>query len=260
MLVLVSKPFQFQLLSKEERLLYDASLTYSSKRCSAWQQVKNIKQSICELNDINNQYKNILLVGDSHAGAIRHAFSSAAERHGYNTFLTKKNSALTKGSLTVKELVNDISVNDIESVVFHYATQNLIKDNGYLLNQIIELSHALKEKSITASIVMPTPQFDGKHPLKEIYHNIKNNTPLSSLSLDDYYQSNSEVKVFLDDNTSSIKTYDTAYLFCDKNCIMVDEFHQPVYVDAGHLTQTGARKLTPVLNQVFFDITNDSTK
>jgi len=259
-LAVVSKPLQLQLLSKEERLLYEASLSYSSKRCSAWQQVKNIKQSICELHDINNHYRNILLVGDSHAGAIRHAFSSAAERHGFNTFLTKKNSALTKGRLTVEELLNDISANNIDSVIFHYATLNLIKDNDYLLNQTIELSHALKEKGITASFVMPTPQFDGKQPLKEIYHNIKNNTPLSSLSLDDYHQSNSKIKAFLNDNTSSIKIYDSAYFFCENNCIMVDEFHQPVYVDAGHLTKTGARKLTPVFNQIFTDITNNSTK
>lgn len=259
-LILISKPIQLQLFSKEERLLYDASLTYSSKRCSAWQQVKNIKQSICELNSLNNNYKNILLVGDSHAGAIRHAFSSTAERHGYNTFLTKKNSALTKGRLPVNELLTDITANDIESVVFHYSTQNLIRDNDFLLNQIIELSHALKDNGITTSFVMPTPQFDGKQPLKEIYHNIKNNTPLTSLSLDDYQLSNSKVKIFLQDNLISINIYDSAYLFCEKNCIMVDELHQPVYVDAGHLTKTGARRLTPVFNQIFTDITNNSTK
>lgn len=260
MLAAVSKPLQLQFLSKEERLLYDASLTYSSKRCSAWQQVKNIKKSICELNNTNNQYKNILLIGDSHSGAIRHAFSSVAERHGYNTFLTKKNSALTKGRLTLEELLDDISANDIESVVFHYATQNLIKDNEYLLNQIIELGHALNKKGITVSIVMPTPQFDGKQPLKEIYHNIKNNTPLSSLSLDSYHQINSKVKTFLSDNKNLIKIYDSAYLFCNKNCIMVDDRHQPVYVDAGHLTKTGAKILTPVFNQIFNDITNNLTK
>lgn len=106
----------------------------------------------------------------------------------------------------------------------------------------------MKYKGVTASMVMPTPQFDGKQPLKEIYNNIKNNTPLSTLSLDDYYQSNAKVITFLNDNMSSIKTYDSADMFCEKNCIMVDELHQPVYVDYGHLTKTGARKLTPVFN------------
>ena len=255
MLGLISKPFQFQMLSKKERLLYDASLTYSSKRCSTWQQIKNLTQSICELNDTNNYYKNILLVGDSHAGAVRHAFSSTAERYGYNTFLTKKNSALTKGRLTVEELLTDISANHIDDVVFHYATHNLIQDSNFLLYQIIGLSQELKEKGITASIVMPTPKFDGKQPLKEIYHHIKDNTPLPTLSLDDYHQSNSKVNIFLKDHLSLIKTYDSAYLFCAENCIMVDELHQPIYVDAGHLTKTGARKLIPVFNKVFKDIT-----
>lgn len=259
MLTVVSKPIQLQLLSEKERLLYEASLSYSSKRCSAWQQVINIKQSICELHDNNHHNKNILLIGDSHAGAIKHTFSLIAERHGFNTFLTKRNGALTKGRLTVEELLNDISANDIESVVFHYATRNLIKDNNYLLNQIIELSHALKDKGVTASMLMPTPQFDGKQPLKEIYNNIKNNTPLSTLSLDDYYQSNAKVITFLNDNMSSIKTYDSADMFCEKNCIMVDELHQPVYVDYGHLTKTGARKLTPVFNQIFTDMTHNTT-
>jgi hypothetical protein len=257
---LISKPLQLHLLSNEERLLYDASLSYSSKRCSTWQQIKNFKQSICELNGIDNHYKNVLLVGDSHAGAIRHALSSTAERYGYNTFLTKKNSALTKGELTVEELLIDISANNINSVIFHYATQNLIKDNEFLLHKIIALSQTLRDKGIRVHFIMPTPQFDGKQPLKEIYHNIKTNMPLSSLSLNDYHQTNSGVMVFLDANLGVVKKYDSADLFCEKNCMMVDELHQPVYVDAGHLTKTGARKLTPVFNKIFLDISHGSTK
>jgi hypothetical protein len=100
---------------------------------------------------------------------------------------------------------------------------------------------------------MPTPVFDGKHPLKEIYQNIKNNTSLSSLSLTDYQQSNSKIENFLNDNLNIIKKYDAANLFCEKNCIMVDEIHQPIYVDAGHLTKTGAQRLIPVFNKVFID-------
>ena len=245
LLGLISKPLQLQLLSKEERLLYNASLTYSSKRCSAWQQVKNFNKNICALNDINDQYKNILLVGDSHAGAIRQAFSSTAEQYEYNTFFTKKNSALTKGKLTVEELFTEIVTNNIDGVVFHYATDNLIKDNDFLLHKIIELGNILKERGIDVSFIMPTPKFVGKQPLKEIFYNIKNNTPLPSMSLDDYQQSNARVEILLNDFQNLIKKYDSAYLFCDKNCIMVDELWQPVYVDAGHLTKIGAQRLIP---------------
>jgi peptidoglycan/LPS O-acetylase OafA/YrhL len=257
MMGFISKPLQLQLLSIEERLLYKASLNYSSKRCSTWQQIKNVNKSICALNDINNQYKNILLVGDSHAGAIRHAFSSAAENYGFNTYLTKKNSALTEGKLSVEDLSATITDNDIDGVVFHYTTHNLIKDNEYLLGKIKELSHILKAKGIGVSFIMPTPKFDGKHPLKEIYQNIKNNTSLSSLSLTDYQQSNSKIEKFLSDNLNIIKKYDSANLFCEKNCIMVDEIHQPIYVDAGHLTKTGAQRLIPVFNKVFIDSANN---
>ena len=260
LLGLISKPLQLQLLSKEERLLYNASLTYSSKRCSAWQQVKNFNKNICALNDINDQYKNILLVGDSHAGAIRQAFSSTAEQYEYNTFFTKKNSALTKGKLTVEELFTEIVTNNIDGVVFHYATDNLIKDNDFLLHKIIELGNILKERGIDVSFIMPTPKFVGKQPLKEIFYNIKNNTPLPSMSLDDYQQSNARVEILLNDFQNLIKKYDSAYLFCDKNCIMVDELQQPVYVDAGHLTKIGAQRLIPVFNKVFTEITNNLTK
>jgi peptidoglycan/LPS O-acetylase OafA/YrhL len=260
LLGLISKPLQLQLLSKEERLLYNASLTYSSKRCSAWQQVKNFNKNICALNDINDQYKNILLVGDSHAGAIRQAFSSTAEQYEYNTFFTKKNSALTKGKLTVDELFAEIVTNNIDGVVFHYATDNLIKDNDFLLHKIIELGNILKERGVDVSIIMPTPKFVGKQPLKEIFYNIKNNAPLSSMSLDDYQQSNARVEILLNDFQNLIKKYDSAYLFCYKNCIMVDELQQPVYVDAGHLTKIGAQRLIPVFNKVFTEITNNLTK
>jgi peptidoglycan/LPS O-acetylase OafA/YrhL len=257
---LISKPLQLQLLSKEERLLYNASLTYSSKRCSIWQQIKSLNKEICALNDTKSHYKNILLVGDSHAGAIKHTFSSTAEQYEYNTFFTKKNSALTKDRLTLKELHAEILSNKIDGVVLHYATDNLIKDNDFLLHKIIELGNILKERGIDVSIIMPTPKFVGKQPLKEIFYNIKNNTPLSSMSLDDYQQSNARVEILLNDFQNLIKKYDSAYLFCYKNCIMVDELQQPVYVDAGHLTKIGAQRLIPVFNKVFTEITNNLTK
>ena len=251
---LISKPVQFQLLSDKEKLLYEASLNYSSKRCSAWQQIKNFNKSICALTDVNIQNENILLVGDSHAGAISSTFSSMAERLGYNVFLTKKNGALTKGALSTAELTTITIANNIDSVVFHYATQTLTKDNGYLLHEIKKFSHIAQQKGLNVSFIMPTPELIGKHPLKEIYQNIKNKKPLSFISIEDYQKRNSEIAIFLNDLNNLIEKYDTAHLFCHKNCNMIDELHQPIYVDAGHLTKTGASILLPVFKSVFENI------
>jgi hypothetical protein len=252
MLGLILKPLQLKVLPEKERLLYSASLTYSSGRCNAWQQLKSLNKDICYLNYIDNQHKNILLIGDSHAGAIRHAFSEIATKHGYNTFFTKKNGALTKNKLTLQQLSESIIDNDIHSVVLHYSTGNLLKDNNFLLDNIIKLRDILTVKDISISFIMPTPEMTGIQPLKEIYTKIKNNKMLSFITLNDYKVKNYSIKSYL----NMLKTYDVAYLFCDQNCIMLDELHRPIYVDAGHLTITGAKKLIPIFNKIFKYIAN----
>jgi hypothetical protein len=62
------------------------------------------------------------------------------------------------------------------------------------------------------------------------------------------------VENVLSDYLHLIDKYDSAYLFCDKKCIMVNDLDEPIYVDAGHLTRTGAQRLIPVFDKVFINI------
>jgi peptidoglycan/LPS O-acetylase OafA/YrhL len=190
----------------------------------------------------NNPYSsdNALLVGNSHADAIKGAV--AASIPDYDLYLLNENNALRPD--TLQTYVKGVLRINPKLVILHSSPGSVN------LKSLEQFGIFLKKKNIPFFVIAPIPQPQMNVP-QYLFMNIKNhsrviNSTDPDFSIETYYNQNRSELVALDRLSSSLNIHviATVDLFCLPFCQILDENSlKPLYFDTSHLTKTGASKL-----------------
>jgi hypothetical protein len=183
-----------------------------------------------------------LLIGNSHADAIKTSLSKIYSERDSRLYLAQEN--LNVNANNVESLIDLIKRENFDSVILHsrLGTYDYISLK-YFLNY-------LNHNSIIVYLIMPVPEFSYNVP----FHLLSHHSQYSSLSLEKFLSAN---HVEFDSLKSLARIYDirifeTASFFCTPFCkISDDKSSKPFYFDSNHLTLTGARFLERDLS-IFF--------
>lgn len=219
-------PIQLARFEPRDRLIFSALSDRAEYRCGKIFRVLHPEAQFCALA----RGVPILLVGDSHADAIKRSFTRVAAAHGYGTYLSVANNPLRARRLSADWLKREADRLRARWVFVDYSNGNLKPE---MLN---EAQHALGNRLV---LIQRTPEYPESVPKALLQHRRPRPVTLDP-SVSAYLNSHPELAV--------IKVRDA---LCKFGCPAKDANGRPLYFDGGHLTLTGARQLEPVFERWF---------
>lgn len=233
------------LYSKEEIKVFSAWSDRGSYRCGRVHRVMNPSNMSCLTTDGLGEKGNVLLVGNSHANAIKYAFSDVAMERGYGVYFLVYNAPLMNKSLGPVDLIEEAKRKGVDKIVLHFSPTDL------KVSVLVALVQLAESAGVQVSLLMPVPVYKESIP-EAIWYNLASGKSLPAQSITDYYQRN---HAFIDGvkriNSRIFESFDTAGAFCKGICSFIGTDGRPYYYDDGHLTLSGARVLKNVFHQVF---------
>lgn len=228
-------------ISDRERKIFSAWSDRSTWRCGKMFRALNPLSDVCELSPtgLRPERPRIMLVGDSHADAIKSPFVSVASKLGFRVFFVVTNNPLNDPRYDARWLLQQAVALKVTAVVLHFSSRNLKKSNP-----LGQLPQQLAAKNIRTALIMPVPDYD-ENVLEALYLHDKEGKSLPVLSRADYYARNRGVFSYAasQQGIEGFSYYDASPIFCHPQCLLDDAAGHPLYYDATHLTLTGARKL-----------------
>jgi len=228
--------------------IYNASEQRNVFRCGKLFRLKNILEDSCFINDFKGS-SNLLLMGNSHADAIKDDFAAIAQKNDVGILFPVLDETFSH-SIEISSLVERVLEKGVEGVIFHYSN---IFFNELKSSRLKELIASFTKKSIPVYLIAPIPFYDDKVP-KILYERSLqgNQTKFSSLSQEEYIKSLDNFYVF-----SSAANIPLDYIFspleilCPNNfCLIADFDGIPFYFDESHLTRQGSIKLEPLFESI----------
>jgi len=241
---------QKKIYSHKEMLVFDAFTDRSTYRCGKLFRILNPLEIICEITNVETKDKkqNILLVGNSHADAIKTTFASVAQKMGSRVFFLVPNDPLTQNDEFNSQRIIDEALNKrINSIVLHYSP------NAITVQTIIEFVELANSHNLFVAFIMPVPVWEENIP-KVLWRHHKHASTLPVQTLGDY---NAQTQKFytslLEVNQSTFKIYPVANYFCKELCSFIENNGRPLYFDSAHLTITGSNRLSSLFKSIITD-------
>lgn len=179
-----------------------------------------------------------LLIGNSHADAIKESVSYVVESLGGSLYLAQENMNLNpKNREGLQAIVKKLNV---DLVIFHSRV------GTYDWQSLEKFTDSLNNGKRRFLVLGPIPEFDFNIPKKllEFQNDKFSNVTLSEF--DNIYQD--EIKRFKNyEKDGNLDYVSTLEAFCDPLCRIANDKLEPFYFDSNHLTLTGARELIPSL-------------
>lgn len=232
---------QANIFTGEQLKIFAAWEDRSPYRCGKVFRTLNPNERICSITENpTDALKPVLLVGNSHADSLKTEFANVAKKLGYETFFYVPNDPLMKdSSIRASAIISDAKALHAEKVILHFSP------NGVSQQELINLlENAEREPNITVSFIAPVPTYDGSIP-KALYGKSIGNKEELTQTIADYERKNSE-EIRLLRELLGQNFIEVAGTLCTPDCEMTDEDGKPLYFDEGHLTLTGAKKLSSV--------------
>ena len=204
--------------------------------------------SFCKISK-DFESKKILLLGDSHADAIKLEVIRLANLRQTNLYLNARNSLPLSDSFFQDHLVQSIISNRFAGVIMHFSSRSIEP------KEIFSISEKLTAAGIKFVIVGPVPIWKKDVPEMLILNEFKN-VGLQSQTYMDYLKVNAGYF----DSTSQLilnndNFVDTGKFMCRPDCL-VDSANMGIfYWDSSHLTLKGARFLSPLLDLALGKVT-----
>jgi peptidoglycan/LPS O-acetylase OafA/YrhL len=209
-----------------ERKIFAALDDRAVYRCGKLFRILHPRDKFCPIG----RGQPVLLVGDSHADAIKQTFATVAENHGWGVYLSVDNDPLRSSSLTASQLRQEADKLGARWVFLHFAWPDLTP-------QMIEDSR--RELGSRLVVIEPTP--DWRDSVPKLLYQHKPAIPLPrDPAIDQYLHSHPEIPVIRVDQR-----------LCSPGCRVEDSEGHPLYFDAGHLSLTGAAQLRPLFEAWF---------
>lgn len=228
--------------------IYNASEQRNVFRCGKLFRLKNILEDSCFINDFKGS-SNLLLLGNSHADAIKDDFAAIAKKNDVGILFTVSDDTFNN-SIEISSLIERVLEKDVEGVILHYSN---IFSNELKSSRLKELITSFTKKNVPVYLIAPIPHYDDKVP-KILYERSLqgNQTKFSSLSqeeyikyLDSFYALSSTVNITTDYIFSPLES------LCPNNfCLITDTDGIPFYFDESHLTKLGSMQLVPLFESI----------
>lgn len=236
--------------SDAENRIFAAWTDRSTYRCGKVFRILNPKKIACEVtNGVDTDAPTLLLVGNSHADAIKSSLANVSAKLGYHLYFLVANNPLLTPSLDANRLTREAKALGVTAVIIHYT---LIAK----FEQSIEAFRAtLAAEGIPVVLLMPVPTYSTHIP-SALYRNHTEGTPLPKMSLEEYYRESQKLFDYARlQEAPSFSFYDIGAILCQPECQITDNQNRPAYFDEGHLTLSGARMLEGVFSQAISELT-----
>ncbi|MBL4891318.1 MAG: acyltransferase [Rhizobiaceae bacterium] len=236
--------------SDTEDRIFEAWTDRSTYRCGKIFRIFNPGKIACEVTkNINVDAPKLLLVGNSHADAIKTSFANVSTKLGYHLYFLVANNPLLTPKLDVQRLTREAKALGVTAVIIHFT---LIEN----FEQSIEAFRAtLATKGIRVVLLMPVPTYSTHIP-SALYRNHIQGTPLPKINLEEYYK---ESQTLFDyarlQEAPAFSFYDIGAVLCQPECRITDNQNRPAYFDEGHLTLSGAQMLEGLFSQAISGLT-----
>jgi hypothetical protein len=226
------------------RLIFAGTQDRAPYRCGKIARLLHPTALTCALRAGAPSAPRILLVGDSHADAIKTAVAAAAANIDAGLRFVVPNEPLVSPAYGPEAIVADAAAHDIDHMVVHFSRGNPSADT---LRRLVVLATGA---GIRVSYIEPVPVWPANVPTT-LYANLRDGAPLPVQTRADYEAVNraqsADVAAI---DSPDFAVFGSAPYLCDPACRMIDEAGRPLYFDTHHLTLTGAARLTELFRQV----------
>ena len=182
--------------------------------------------------------KRFLLVGDSHADAIKATLARFLESQNQSLRLMVKNEAVSE-QYPVLEIVDEALRSEVDVIIAH-SIQNEIRPGA--IEQLIALA---QENQIKVAFIDPVPIYGFNVPAK-LLEDYRSSHQLTLSALPTESIDFEEELTQMENRYNNFYRFRTTQLFCESDCLISDEAGKPYYYDTNHLTHTGSALLLPV--------------
>jgi len=239
--------FQYQKVihSDQEMRIFNAWEDRAPFRCGKSARFIRPFEISCELNKMPEPSGHrVLLVGNSHADAIKQTFVSVAQKSATEVHFMAHNNALMQGGAGPGTIIELALNKKIDFIVLH---QSQLVIEPELIQRLIQLADI---QNIPVSMIMPIPTWD-RHILEALYANARLGLELPSQSLTDYHESVRNIREPLASiESNGFDFYEVGDVFCQPDCKITNEEGNPLYFDSHHLTITGSQYLEATFSRV----------
>jgi hypothetical protein len=232
-----------------EREITFAPLDRSVWRCGKYEKlmrVINPSHLTCNLTSLDDAStsENILIIGDSHADAIKQSVANVAFEKNSQVYFMIESCNLGVDDCQVEKIIDIIIDKNISKILLHDFYKNIrFKDISILLNKVTK-------QKITVYYVDPIPVYSSSIPaylLKKYKYNYHDQEFHKSKA--DFELKYNSIYEKLDE--LDIVRIPTLGSLCSPECQIVIET-APIYADSNHLTLTGAEKLESAFDSAMF--------
>ena len=233
---------KLQQLTTKDRNIVEARFDRAQYRCGKLSRVFNPTSKVCIIGQKNLESR-VLLLGNSHADAVKTSFTSMANQNSKEVYFWVQNNPLMSDVNEVIEVANIVRREEISEVYLHFSTGAVKFEN------ILALRNKLISMGITLKVLGPIPTWPTMVP-EELWR-LRNSNSASTVLVQDYESfavENKEVINFFKQQFSEGTTFfDLGKTLCQPKCAYQDSSGRPLYWDFGHLTLTGAKRLESAL-------------
>lgn len=226
-----------------------APLDRSFWRCGKYEKLLRVIDSnhlVCSLSNLNgkNFSENILIIGDSHADAIKQTVASVADENNANVYFMIDSCNLGVDDCRIENITKITRSKKISKILLHDFYKNI---------QLTNISNLLKEldnRDIIVYYLDPIPVYPSSTPqylLKN--HNYNHVDTEFQKNREDFEFKYKHIHEAL--NKLDLVRIPTLETLCNPECQIVIGTN-PIYADSNHLTLTGAKKLEPAIDSVMF--------
>ncbi|MFA5580639.1 MAG: acyltransferase family protein [Paracoccaceae bacterium] len=235
---LVSSPLSRSQFDTADLNILGAFSDRAPYRCGKLVRIMSPGAALCELTrNLPADAPALLLVGDSHADAIKSSFARVAHQRGYRLLFTVSNAPII-GSPSTDQLIAEARDKGAVGVIMHFASGNAgrVFETGF--------HTAAAEAALDLVWFLPVPTYAETVP--DLLWRARPDSPT------DIQPHNGDVVSALTGHlhAASVVTHDPWSALCPDGCMIKDKEGHPFYFDASHLTLTGARQLEGVMNVI----------
>ena len=216
-----------------------------SFRCGAMFRVWHPRSTACPLVSDMPSAPRALLIGDSHADALKDEVAHAARRAGIATYLTVKNAALTTEGSDAQSALTVARDIGAKFIVIHNAPW---VDNGQELSRLATMA---AQQGISVAYLEPVPVYADGVPSTLWTADHRHAPPIGMPRTDVVGSAISALASTGLAPGRPIQVFNTRSHLCMPDCVIASPGWTPYYFDSNHLTRTGASLLRPQLEAFF---------
>ena len=237
----VASPLASADLSPKQELAVSAWFDRLPYRCPKMARILHPLEESCQIS--GEKGRGWLLVGDSHADVLKDVLRDEIQRSGGGRLrLMVSNDAVGQG-LTPREVLDEARDWNIDTVVVHSTAGHMDAD------AIAALAKQAVREQVKVVVVAPVPSPRYNVP-KRIFISLQDGEPIKlESSLTSYVGRHRRLLRELK-QIPYARIFYPADILCQPRCAVQDNTGTPLYIDGGHLSQTGVETLRPVLRRI----------